>query len=112
VLLLIRRYRQVDVMQDGLTTTVGRGGPKANRSRRCYPIIMLDLDKELERRRICRAIPIIAGRCRYDRDIHKSSEHYRLQPAQTTVRVTVWLYGDRFVKITDRVIHYFFSNDA
>jgi hypothetical protein len=31
-----------------------------------------DLDKELERRQICHgAVPIIAGRCSYDRDIHK-----------------------------------------
>jgi retron-type reverse transcriptase len=112
VLLLIRRYRQVDVMQGGLTTTVERVPQGEPLSPLLSNIMLDDLDKELERRRICRAIPIIAGRCRYDRDIHKSSEHYRLQPAQTTVRVTVWLYGDRFVKITDRVIHYFFSNDA
>jgi retron-type reverse transcriptase len=67
MLLLIRRDRQVDVMQDGLTTTVGRVPQGEPLSPLLSNIMLDDLDKELERRQICQgAVPIIAGRCCYE----------------------------------------------
>jgi retron-type reverse transcriptase len=72
VLLLIWRDPQVDVMQGGLTTTVGRVPQGELLSPLLSNIMLDDLDKELEDRQICQGgVPIIAGRCRYDRDIHK-----------------------------------------
>ena len=68
VLLLIRRYLQAGIMEGGLITASREGTPQGGRLSPLLSNILLDdLDKELERRRL--------GFCRYadDCNIHVSS---------------------------------------